>query len=294
MTRRSSISILLLLVLVGCTLPSSTGTPPASDAPTTAVTPLPTASATRAPDNTPSPEPTPSDTLQPRLSQTEEIIEAVPDVTLDVELHYSDHWMQVRQTVHLENSSSDAWNEVVFNVPIHSVLSAFYLDELRITLADTTQEGTPSFFGTETILHVPVPRPIQPGETVLIEMSYRVLIPPVAATDWPPNGTTGWRFELIQAGEWYPALVPYRDGEGWHTWDYRPVGDPTVYPLVNHHLRVKTEEGITVVSGGPAGQDAEGVWRFGSCRTRRSVSGKRPVFNGKQRRNGISLQLPSC
>ncbi len=182
-------------------------------------------------------------------------------VTLDVELFYAERWMRVRQQVSVQNTTSDEWNEVVFNVPLHAMPESFFLDAVTVTLGEEIQNGTPGFFGTETILRVPLPRPARPGETIEIELRYRVVIPPVGPTDWPPIGTTGWTFDLIQAGEWYPALVPYREGEGWHTWDYRPVGDPTFYPLTDVSLNVTTEEGVTVVSGGPLGQE-DGVWRF--------------------------------
>ncbi len=256
--------IIAILTLAGCALPSLAERPTAPSAATSSPATLAsTATPTVLPEAiTSTAEPTAPALMPTRLSQSAELLDAAPDVTLDVELFYLEHWMKVRQTVALDNHSPDAWSEIVFNVPINATPTAFYLDQLHVILPDTTQDGTPSFITPETILRVPMPRPVMPGEAVLIAMEYRVLIPPVAATDWPPVGTTGWRFELIQAGEWYPALVPYIDDEGWHTWDYRRVGDPTVYPLVDTRLNVKVEPGITVVSGGALGQDAEGIWRF--------------------------------
>jgi hypothetical protein len=189
------------------------------------------------------------------------VVESVPDVTLDVELFYFEHWMRVRQTVVIENTSPDAWDEVVFNVPINWMEDAFYPDSATVQLGGAVQEGYPFSDNYETVLRVPLYRPARPGEVIEIELRYRVVIPPVASTDWPPIGTTGWTFDLIQAGEWYPALVPYHPGEGWHTWRYHPVGDPTVYPLVNCHLNVTTEEGVQVASGGFVGQEGN-TWRF--------------------------------
>jgi hypothetical protein len=247
-----------LVLLAGCASSDPTAPLPreATSLPTvppaTEVAPTATTIATPAPDAT----------ERPRLSQSADIIAVVPDVTLNVELFYSERWMRVQQTVTLINRSPDSWDEVVFNVPINVVPEAFYLDRVTVTQGDRVQEGTPGLFGAETILRVPLPAPVSPGDSMQIDLGYRVVIPPIASTDWPPVGTTGWRFGIIQAGEWYPALVPYVAGEGWHTWEYRPVGDPTVYPLANYQLNVTTEAGITVASGGPLGQDAEGIWHF--------------------------------
>jgi hypothetical protein len=185
----------------------------------------------------------------------------LPEVSLDVELFYAERWMRVQQTIDIINQSSDRWEEVVFDIPLNYVPGAFMLDSVRVVMNGTVQEGTPPLFGQETALRVPLPAPVKPGESVHIEMGYRVIFPPVSPTDWPPIGTTGWTTNLIQAGEWYPALVPYVEGEGWHVWRYHPVGDPTVYPLTNVSLTVTTEQDVIVASGGLI-DEKDGVWRF--------------------------------
>jgi hypothetical protein len=230
------IPILLTATLIaGCGLASQ----PEATAPvlSSAAPPLPT-------PTPPTPTPLPTITIQtappPTLPPLEDVAPVIPDVSLDVELFYSERWMRVQQIVEIENTSADAWDEVVFNTPIKSVTDSFFL---------------------ETALHVPLPRALEPGEQATIEMRYRVVIPPVAPTDWPPIGTTGWTFDLIQAGEWYPALVPYIEGEGWLTWNYHAVGDPTVYPLANLTLTVRADPGITIASGGLVGH-GNGVWQF--------------------------------
>jgi hypothetical protein len=206
--------------------------------------------------------PTAAPTPLPRIVVRPLIIDdTTPDVTLDVELFYSEHWMRVRQAVVVENASADAWDEVVFHVPLNWVADIFYLDGAVVTLGDDVKDDYPFLDTYDTVLRIPLPRPALPGETVEIELRYRVVIPPVAPTDWPPSGTTGWTLDLIQAGEWYPALVPYRDGEGWYTWTYHPVGDPTVYPLVDYHLNVTTGEGVTVASGGFTGREGN-TWQY--------------------------------
>ncbi len=216
----------------------------------------------------PIPSATPTATAPPTAVPTARPVAALPEMRLDVELFYAERWMRVRETVDLTNTSGDSWDEVVFNVPIDHLEGTFYLDTVSVTVGESSGDALPPFAPPQTALRVPLPRTAAPGEAVHVEMRYRVVIPPVGPTDWPPTGTTGWTFDLIQAGEWYPSLVPYVPGEGWHTWAYREVGDPTVYPLVNADLTVRTQPGVVVASGGPEGQDTDGAWHFHVDRAR--------------------------
>lgn len=200
----------------------------------------------------------PESTPQPAT----EFINLPVDVVTDVELFYYDRWMRIRQALTIQNTSGDVWEELVFNTGIQIVPGAFFLDETAVAIDDTVTKVSPEFDAIEeTMLHLTLPRPVEPGETIAVEMRFRVLIPPVAPTSWPPEGTTGWTFDLIQAGDFYPALVPYADGTGWQTWRYHPVGDPTFYPLVNHRLTVTVDSGIVVAGGGLVMQDGN-TWVF--------------------------------
>ncbi|NDJ51847.1 MAG: M1 family metallopeptidase [Chloroflexi bacterium] len=175
-------------------------------------------------------------------------------VTLNVNLVYYERWMEVQQTVVVDNLSEDSWTEVVFNVPGNFIEGAFFLESASVSSGAEATAITPSFAWPQTMLKIELPQPLEPGQTLQIDLGYVVLVPPVAAGDWPPNGLTGWRwdaaYDLIQAGEWYPAIVPYERGSGWREWDYRLVGDPTFYPLVDYQLNVSSDAAVTVASGG--------------------------------------------
>lgn len=263
--RRLTAVLFILVMLGGCA--GRTPTPSATAFPTLAPTTLSTATPAAPVDPTvpvsSTVDPAPTESIRPRLSESEAVVNLLPDVTLDVELFYFERWMRVHQVVTIENGSAEPWEEIVFHVPINTVSDAFFLDFMTVTVHGSVQEDVPGFPVPETVLRIPLPRPAVPGETVVVDLRYRVVIPPMAPTDWPPTSTTGWREGVVQAGEWYPALVPYLEGEGWYTWLYHPVGDPTVYPLANYTLSVApAEPGITVASGGPQGVDENGVWRF--------------------------------
>jgi len=184
------------------------------------------------------------------------------EVETVVELFYYERWMRVDQRVEITNSTSDVWDEMVFNAIANTVEDSFYLDFVTLTRqGDGSPTDVQPVFTDLSMLHVPLPTPLNPGESATVRFQYRVLIPPVAPTDWPPVGNTGWTLDLIQAGEWYPALVPYIEGQGWHTWRYHPVGDPAFYTLSDHRLRITTEPGIVIASGGLV-QHEGNTWEF--------------------------------
>ncbi len=257
--KRLVVVIFIAAIVAGCQPLFSSSLPPTSSPPPLlTVTPPVPATIPLPPGVEPTATPSPVPTPVPTPVESE----SLPEIVLDVELFYAERWMSVSQSVQIENTTADTWDEIVFSVPVHYLPDVFYLDSVLVTQGIDRQEGLPTFEDGDTMLHVPLPRSLLPGGKVVINMQYRVVFPPIASTDWPPLASTGWTLNLIQAGEWYPALVPYIEGEGWHTWRYHPVGDPTIYPLTNISLNVRAGEGITVASGGPQGPVEDGLWRF--------------------------------
>ncbi len=214
--------------------------------------------------------PPPGEETPPTVSVTSTPIPDVtyadflPDVTLDVALFYSERWLRVDQTVAFRNTSEDTLDTVIFNVVSNATEGAFHLDVVNVgvDLMPDPDLQIESEFITLTMLQLTLPEPARPGAMVTVELGYRVLIPPVLDTAWPPIGNAGWGPDILQAGEWYPAIVPYVPGEGWHTWSYHPVGDVAFYPLTNTTMTITTDdELVTVVSGGLLDHDGT-VWQF--------------------------------
>ena len=251
--------LLIAALLIGC------NAPPLATPALRAHTPMPVVAPGAVMNNaTPTLAPAPrlTPTPSPDLIDSAAVAPVIPVITLNVELMYRERWLRVRHLVEVENTSSEAWDELTFNVSINATPDTFYLDAATVTLGDRIQNGTPSLFGAANVLRLPLPRPAEPGEVIQAELRYRIVIQPVAATSWPPIGVTGWTFDLIQVGDWYPTLVPYIEGEGWRTWEYHPVGDPNVYPAANYDLFITTDDaGIEIASGGLVSREG-GDWHF--------------------------------
>ncbi len=264
----------------GSALPSATAAPtllslvdpPPTRTPRPEVTRQPTAalSAADVPTDVPAtPEPTsapaglpPYDPARPRLELINSplVPGSLPEVALEVELFYAEHWMRVEQVVVARNTSADAWGEVVFNVPVAHKPGVFALDAVRASVGGgelAAVDASPD----DTVLRVPLPRRAAQGETVRVELDFRILFEDVSAGSVFPEGLTGYTGSVTRAGEWYPVLAPYHDGEGWQAVRWHPAGDPIVYPAANYVMAVDAPAGVTVAGSGEQGLRG-GAWRF--------------------------------
>src|SRR5687767_7828920 len=114
-----------------------------------------------------------------RLSEDADLIATLPNILLDVEMNYTAHTMQVRQIVDMSNTSQDAWDEIVFNVPVGAVPGIFVLQDTTVGIGPTITPVTPDFVDGDTILRLPLPEPVLPGQALQVMMHYEVIIPPV-------------------------------------------------------------------------------------------------------------------
>ena len=82
----------------------------------------------------------------------------------------------------------------------------------RLVLAETGEDVLPpDAADAETVVRVPLPRPLGPGESVRLSAAWTSQLPRVFAR-------TGFAGEFVMAGQWYPKLAVYDRG----TWDREP------------------------------------------------------------------------
>ncbi len=237
----------LLLALAACgtaqpTAPSATATvpPPPTD------TPLPTP--------TPTPTPTPIPTPPP-----------LPYYDLNVSYDHDAHRAEVAEHLVLFNDGSDTWSQVVFSVPPAYWPDVWTLNAVQAAWGTERLSVTPLQSGT--VLTVPLPAPAPPGQAVEVLLAFTLQLPPLDPAAWPPLSNMGWGPQVTQFGEWYAAVVPYRDGQGWLSWPYHPVGDPTVNEIATYNVHVAAAEGLIVAAPGLVGEQA-GNWHFQLARAR--------------------------
>lgn len=189
-----------------------------------------------------SPSPAASTALPPPPSGT------LPRYELDVELDTVAHTVKVEEIVSLVNGSAQAWDELVFNVS-----TAFWPGVFTLHQTTLLEPGPPNDVSNtleQTVLRVALPIPLEPGERVSLSIDYSLRLPRLDPVAWGPAGNAGWGPNLVQLGDWYPALVPFEEGAGWQTWLFAPVGDPVTSELANFDVSIAAPSGTTIAAAG--------------------------------------------
>ncbi len=172
----------------------------------------------------------------------------LPFYDMVVDLDYARHTAVVSQTVIFANDSSDEWAEVVFHAAPAYWGSMLSLGDVTVLL------GGDSFAAQSTrdvtMLRVPLPRLVTSGETVAVTFDYTLFLPRLDPIGWGPEGNAGWGPNLIQMGDWYPALISYVSGDGWQTWQYWPVGDPVISRLADFDVLINTSADVVIAAPG--------------------------------------------
>jgi len=131
--------------------------------------------------------------------------------TLTAVLNYDTHLLVVDERIDYTNRSPDALDELLLLVePLHYP-GAFNLK--GIALEDGTSVQDFSYDGT--MLHVPFPTPLQPGDHLVVTLNYELSMPsPVPSSNVRPIpfGYTARQTNLV---DWFPYVPPYQPGEGW-------------------------------------------------------------------------------
>ncbi len=181
----------------------------------------------------------------------------LPHYDLNVNLDYVNHTVQVDEEVSIINNSSFAWDEVVFNVSTAYWRNIFNLGNVSVLLDGAEQEIVPVL--DNTMLHIPLPHPLSPQESVVINIAYTLSLPELNPYGWGPTGNAGWAYNVTQMGDWYPALVPY-DAEAavWKTWEYTAVGDPVRNDLADFDLTIYTAPDVHIAAPGYMGTEDNG------------------------------------
>jgi hypothetical protein len=201
------------------------------------------------PTSTHTPTPTPSPTPAP----------VRPRYGFRVELDYWAHRLDVQQYVEYTNSTGQALEELVFNLPFNHHQGVFSL--LAVDVLVGSDHIGASYRLEDTSLRVALPQSLPANQRTTVFLEYRLSPRPMILDSMFSGGSPGWSEDAINLGNWYPVLAPYASGEGWFTFPYHQVGDLYVAEVADYEAEIGAPEGIILVGPGEAVREGQ-VWRF--------------------------------
>ncbi|HSN75422.1 MAG TPA: M1 family metallopeptidase [Anaerolineae bacterium] len=257
-----------MLLLTACRplqAPPSLPSPPAAlIQPTATLRPRPTATATLAPGKPSKPMPTAAANALPAptlfdldwderapfrsglIAAEQGALEEQPGASVyHLDLHIDDSLTRVagRQEVRYTNNEDVALDEIALRLFPNLTGGSTVVSNLLVD----GMPATPGYAQENSVLFVPLPEPLQPGEQTVIAMNFDVAVPTdVASSNY---GTFAYLEGVLALAHPYPMIAVY-DDEGWNTEISPPDGD-VVYADASYYLvQVTAPADLTVVTSG--------------------------------------------
>jgi hypothetical protein len=164
----------------------------------------------------------------------------IPSYSLDVSVDYAGATVQVDQTTRFRNQTGLTLDRAVFQVAT-AYFGAFQLSQA----AAQGQPASASLDGT--VLEVPLPAPLSPGDNAEVRLSYQLTVP-----HRPGRISAGP--SALALGNWYPTLAPHRGD--WDRHQYSEVGDAFVTEVADFDVRLSTSIPVVVAASGRAPADS--------------------------------------
>lgn len=195
----------------------------------TSTPPPPTLTVATAPSNTASPT---------NSTRTNYILYAT--------LNFANRTIAVDQTIRYYNNTGVDLSELVLAVQPNLFNKTF---TLNLILQDNMNVTSYSLNGQNLTITLPKTLPANSATTIV--MNFSLNIPQKSAND-----VFGHDFNQINLVDWYPFVVPYKNG--WVLHDPMPWGEHLVYDASDVELNLKTDSDVTVAVGAPA--ESNGEW----------------------------------
>jgi hypothetical protein len=248
--RRILLSAFWILLLISCSSPIPTAIPPTA----TSIPPTETES----PTETPLPTKTPTEPpLLPALER--------PQYGIDLQLNYTTKAAAVNQTITYPNRTGETLTSLVLAVQPNLWNGGFSLQSLAV---DELPIANYQLENLSQRLEIPLLRPLPPGGTVTLTMTYSLILPQMQAYSNPNEirpQIYGYSERQLNLVDWYPFVVPYQPGEGWilhNPWFY---GEHLVYDTADFDVTVTFTDGSKpqiASSGAEVASGSAGSRRF--------------------------------
>jgi cytoskeletal protein RodZ len=202
-----------------------------------------------APPAAPTPQATPTTVVETRT---------IPKYTIEVTLDYAGHSLYANERLDFTNATEDTIEELAFNVFPNHTEDVFLLKSVATEAAEQDEQPPQLDYNLiATNLRVNLPSPLEPGDDMVLYLEFSLDLPRMNPyLEWS-NGSLGYSDRMLAAGNWYPVLVPYREGQGWSPFAFHLVGDPYVTEVADYEVEIVAPSEIVVAGTG-------GEQRFGN------------------------------
>ena len=245
--------VVAIVCLVACQakVPTPTPVPQATDAAT------PTAAATLAVSPMATPTRTPAPTLlgiawddrspfrSGLIASEQGVLSQLGGASIyQIDLQIADDLLRldVQQDVRYSNQETEPLNEVYFRLFPNLFGGATEIHAVEVN----DQEVRPTYELADSALRVPLSPALQPGEQVVIEITFSVAVPPEGEGNY---GIFGLMSDVLALAHFYP-MIPAYDDEGWNVEIPSPYGDVVYADSSFYLVRVTAPVALTIVASG--------------------------------------------
>jgi peptidase M1-like protein len=171
-------------------------------------------------------------------------VQGVPFYLLDMTLSTDPLLIEGHETVYFTNSSTLPLNSIVFRLPVNG-LAGERLEEVTDLKADGNAIE-PLWSVSDSVLRLPLEKPLPPGETTPISMSFNLTLPEDFEVSYGRIGDQGG---VIALASFVPMLSVYRDGQWWEEMPV-PLGDPAFSETAFFDVTLKAPQDEQIASSG--------------------------------------------
>ncbi len=256
------ITLLCLVLLVGCVYPTPANSKPTQSS-TLLATPTSPPYLTSTPATTVTPPPTqlqPAQSASPQVTPTDAAptLGVVPaQYNLDAVLDYYGHSLTISETISYLNATTDTIPDLILVVESNRWPGSFNL----VSLAWVDGSTIDGYDLQEAQLHIPLPQALRAGERLGLKLAYHLELPEIP----PPTGVTrpvpyGYTERQTNIVDWYPYIPPFLPATGWLVHPKWGFGEHQVFDVADFDVRLSLAEPVqdlVIASPAPAEQVGE-------------------------------------
>ena len=175
----------------------------------------------------------------------QDVLDELPGATeyvLDITLPDDLEKLQGHQAVRYTNREDVELTELFFRLFTNTNGGSTQVSGVKVD-GEAVQ---PEVQFNESALMVPLPVPLKPGESVMVEMDFQVSIPREMGGNY---GLFGYFDGVLVLDEFYPA-IPVYDAEGWNVESPPPNADMPFYDASLYQVTVNAPRELQLVTSG--------------------------------------------